>query len=87
MMPGRMTGSTLHIGVCVESGGSGALRCENCGREFQAIPRLRVAHCFPCRDANTRQRRAPPAPPQGLIVPRASPCFGEAGAEAAHETF
>ena len=34
------------------------LRCEDCGREFPGSPRLRVARCFPCRDAQTRQRRA-----------------------------
>lgn len=34
------------------------VRCEDCGREFPASPRLRVARCFPCRGLKTRQRRA-----------------------------
>lgn len=33
------------------------LRCEDCGREFPASPRLRVARCFPCRDAKARERQ------------------------------
>ena len=33
------------------------VRCTDCGREFPASPRLRVARCFPCRDAKVRERR------------------------------